>query len=76
MCVEASLHQLGHETQHDLLYKECDTLKQNRTKSYIGFIFCGLQHFDQVIEMDVVLEFVSPNIPMWNALIENKSILH
>jgi hypothetical protein len=35
-------------------------VEQNR--SYIEHIFCGLQHFDLILEMDEVLEFVSPDI--------------
>jgi hypothetical protein len=31
-------------------------------RSYIELIFCGLHHFDLVLEMDEVLEFVSLDI--------------
>jgi hypothetical protein len=39
-----------------------------QSRSYIELIFCGLQHFDLVLEIDEVLEFVSPDIPEWNGL--------
>jgi hypothetical protein len=41
-----------------------------QSRSCIELIFCGLHHFDQVLEMDEVLEFVSPNIPKWNGFIK------
>jgi hypothetical protein len=34
----------------------------------IELIFCGLHHFDLVLEMDEVLKFVSPDILRWNGL--------
>jgi hypothetical protein len=39
-----------------------------KSRSYIELIFCGLHHFDLVLEMDEVLEFVSPEILGWNGL--------
>jgi hypothetical protein len=33
-----------------------------QSRSCIELIFCGLHHFDLVLEMDEVLEFVSPKI--------------
>jgi hypothetical protein len=33
-----------------------------QSRSYIELIFYGIQHFDLVLEMDEVLEFVSPKI--------------
>jgi hypothetical protein len=38
--------------------------------------FCGLQHFDQVLEMDEVLEFVSPDISKWYVFKDHKSNMH
>jgi hypothetical protein len=39
-----------------------------QSRSYIELIFYGLHHFDLVLEMDEVLELVSPEIPKWNGL--------
>jgi hypothetical protein len=39
-----------------------------QSRNCIELIFCGLHHFDLVLEMDEVLEFVSPDIPKWNGL--------
>jgi hypothetical protein len=39
------------------------------SRSCIELIFCGLHHFDQVLEMDEVLELVSPDILGWDGLI-------
>jgi hypothetical protein len=39
-----------------------------QSRSYIELIFCGLHHFDLVLEMDEVLEFVSPEIVEWIGL--------
>jgi hypothetical protein len=33
-----------------------------QSRNCIELIFCGLHHFDLVLEMDKVLEFVSPDI--------------
>jgi hypothetical protein len=41
-----------------------------QSKSCIELIFCGLYHFNLVLEMDEVLEFVFPDIPKWNGLIK------
>jgi hypothetical protein len=38
-------------------------------RSYVlSLLICGLQHFDLVLEMDEVLEFVLPDIPKWNGM--------
>jgi hypothetical protein len=42
--------------------------KVEQRRSCIELIFYGLHHFNLVLEMDEVLEFVSPDIPKWNVL--------
>jgi hypothetical protein len=47
-----------------------------QSRSYIELIFCGLHHFDLVLEMDEVLEFVSPDILGWNGFIRPQDNMH
>jgi hypothetical protein len=50
-------------------YKRVRYSKVEQSRSYIYLIFYGLHHFDLVLEMDEVLEFVSPDILGWNGLL-------
>jgi len=47
--------------------------KVEQNRNCWGLLICGLQNFDLVLEMNKVLEFVSPDIPRWNVLMEHKS---
>jgi hypothetical protein len=44
-------------------YKRVCYSKVEQSRSYVlSLLICGLQHFDLVLQMDEVMEFVSPDI--------------
>jgi hypothetical protein len=44
-------------------YKRVWYSKVEQSRIYVlSLLICGLQHFDLVLEMDEVLEFISPDI--------------
>ena len=52
------------------------TLQGGAEQKLDKLLFCELQYFDLVREMDKVPEFVSPDIPTWKVWTDHKINMH